>query len=120
MMRQVRDGDALTKTAQQAKKAATSQVVATRPSSAGGAGGGQVVKHTRGQVPDYILHRKEQQRLLQVREEQEKARRALVPDGFRLVSQEERVEAEQASEALRARERTWGAGWVGVPRSRWV
>jgi len=110
MTRQVRDGDALTKTAQQAKKAAASQMVATRPSSVGGAGGGQLVKHTRGQVPDYILHRKEQQRRLQVREEQEKARRALVPDGFRLVSQEERVEAEQASEALRARERAWGAG----------
>jgi hypothetical protein len=96
---QVRDMDALKKTAEDSQKRAAS-AVAIRPTSADASGGGQLVRHAPGQVPDYILQRKEHKRLQEQREEQLRARRALVPDGFRVVSDSERASAESQTRIL--------------------
>jgi hypothetical protein len=39
------------------------------------------VRHRPGQIPEYLVQRREQQRREKLKEEQEKATRALVPDG---------------------------------------
>lgn len=96
---QVRDMDALKKTVDDSHKRAAS-AVAIRPTSADSSGGGQLVRHAPGQVPDYILQRKEYKRLQEQREEQLRARRALVPDGFRVVSDSERASAESQTRIL--------------------
>jgi len=96
---QVRDMDALKKTADDSQKRAAS-AAAVRPTSADSSGGGQLVRHAPGQVPDYILQRKEHKRLQAQRDEQLRARRALVPDGFRVVSESERASAESQTRTL--------------------
>jgi hypothetical protein len=96
---QVRDMDALKKTAEDSQKRAAS-AVAIRPTSADSSGGGQLVRHAPGKVPDYILQRKEHKRLQEQREEELRARRALVPDGFRVVSDSERASAESQTRIL--------------------
>ena len=91
--------DALKKTADDSQKRAAS-TAAVRPTSADSSGGGQLVRHAPGQVPDYILQRKEHKRLQAQRDEQLRARRALVPDGFRVVSESERASAESQTRTL--------------------
>jgi hypothetical protein len=59
-----------------------------------------VPRHAPGQVPEYIMQRKEKQRLRAMEEAQEHARRALVPEGFRLVPDDERASAEKATREL--------------------
>ena len=78
-----------------------STAVSTRPSSAGTAASRAASSRCApGQVPEYILRRKEEQRQRALEEERERARRALVPDGFRLVPPGERVAAERALREL--------------------
>jgi hypothetical protein len=96
---QVRDRDALVKTAEDTQKRAAS-AVAIRPTSASSSGSGQLVRHTPGQVPDYILQRRERKRQEDQREELLRARRALVPDGFRVVPDSERASAERQTRQL--------------------
>ena len=59
-----------------------------------------VPRHAPGQVPAYIMQRKEKQRLRAMEEAQYLARRALVPEGFRLVPDDERALAKKATREL--------------------
>lgn len=57
-------------------------------------------RHAPGEIPEYIVQRKEKQRLQVLEEAHERARKALVPDGFRLVPDTERALAEKATREM--------------------
>jgi hypothetical protein len=98
----VRDHQAMVQALQDSKKASvvSSRCLTTDSARKGGLEHQLMPRHAPGEVPEYIVRRKQKQRQREIEEAQERSWRALVPEGFRLVPDDERAHAEKATREL--------------------